>query len=95
MTLEVCRTHFKDFLRAFRIDGVPVYLDLIEQIRATGNYNFALNCRHLAEFDENLYRNLVRYPQVRKKEKKTETTLFFFSCFPLFLSFSTGSYSNF
>lgn len=40
-----------------------MYVDQLEQIRATGNYNYSLDCTHLASADGNLYRQLVRYPQ--------------------------------
>jgi hypothetical protein len=63
VSLESCKMRFKKFVEGFSVGNVRRYMDLLEQVDLTGNTSFALDCNHLAHFDMDLYRDLVRYPQ--------------------------------
>jgi hypothetical protein len=63
VSLEHCKARFSKFVREFTVDGMELYMDLLAQMAMTGNYGFALDCQHLAEFDLELYKDLIRYPQ--------------------------------
>jgi DNA replication licensing factor MCM4 len=63
VSTETCKQRFRAFVNGFTHRGVRYYLALLEQMKLTGNYNYALDCEHLARFDMDLYRDLVRYPQ--------------------------------
>jgi DNA replication licensing factor MCM4 len=54
---------FKRFVQGCSVGGVRRYLDMLKQVHMTGNTSFSLDCNHLARFDMELYRDLVRYPQ--------------------------------
>lgn len=64
---ERTKSDFTRFVQEFRDEtGALFYLEQLQQIEATHNYNFSLNCTHLASFPEvgeRLYKSLVRYPQ--------------------------------
>ena len=63
VSLESCKGRFISFVRDCIVDGERLYMDLLEQIELTGNFSYSLDCNHLASFDGDLYRDLLRYPQ--------------------------------
>jgi DNA replication licensing factor MCM4 len=63
VSLDSCKDKFVLFVRSFLDQDRLLYVDQLEQIRVTGNYNYSLDCAHLASFDNTLYNDLVRYPQ--------------------------------
>ncbi len=70
VSMDDCKASFVHFVESYRdAQGVALYVQQLEQIRATGNYNYSLDCTHLAALNEGLYRNLVRYPQEGEAER--------------------------
>ena len=42
----------------------PVYLQKLHEISITGSPYLPINCKHLKDFDADLNRQLISYPQV-------------------------------
>ena len=45
-----------------RFDMAPFYMTALEQIKETEQYILDVNCDHVYEFDQGLYRQLENYP---------------------------------
>lgn len=56
---------FKAFLSGYRRSGDvdPFYLQLLQELRMSGNYHLNIDCDNIRSFDETLYDQLIRYPQ--------------------------------
>jgi DNA replication licensing factor MCM4 len=71
-----CKEKFKRFIERFidpsveqdeKFDGIdieqPLYLQRLDEISIVGEPFLSFNCLHLKQFDADLYRQLVSYPQ--------------------------------
>ncbi|KAK7115466.1 DNA replication licensing factor mcm4-A-like [Littorina saxatilis] len=69
-----------------RFDGMdirePYYLQRLEEINAVGEPFLNVNCKHLQEFDADLYRQLINYPQEVVPTFDMAVNQMFFDRFP-------------
>ncbi|KAK7498073.1 hypothetical protein BaRGS_00010661 [Batillaria attramentaria] len=76
VVVSQCKDKFVRFVSRFidqsidedeQFDGMdirePYYLQRLDEINAVGEPFLNVNCKHLKEFDANLYRQLINYPQ--------------------------------
>lgn len=76
VVVSQCKDKFVRFVSRFidqsvdedeRFDGMdvrePYYLQRLDEINAVGEPFLNVNCKHLKEFDADLYRQLIHYPQ--------------------------------
>lgn len=76
VSVQVCKQKFKKFLASFldealeddeRMEGFeadePLYMQRLAEINVTEDPYMNINCGHIQQFDEDLYRQLVCYPQ--------------------------------
>lgn len=76
VVVSQCKEKFVRFISRFideaveedeRFDGMdvrePYYIQRLSEINAIGEPFLNVNCKHLKDFDEDLYRQLVHYPQ--------------------------------
>eukprot|EP00095_Tigriopus_kingsejongensis_P012712 maker-scaffold1515_size37859-snap-gene-0.7 protein:Tk12712 transcript:maker-scaffold1515_size37859-snap-gene-0.7-mRNA-1 annotation:"dna replication licensing factor mcm4" len=76
VSVQVCKHKFKRFLASFvdeaaeedeRMEGydahAPLYLQRLAEINVTEDPYMNINCGHINQFDDDLYRQLVCYPQ--------------------------------
>jgi DNA replication licensing factor MCM4 len=45
-----------------KFDQMPFYIEQLKQINETEQYILDVNCDHLYEYDQSLYRQLENYP---------------------------------
>ena len=60
----------KNFIQSFtqidedndRFDAFPHYIEMLKHINETEQYVLDVNCEHIYEFDQSLYRQIENYP---------------------------------
>ena len=71
-SINQCKAKMAKFVQKFAANdeallnmdtGAPHYLQRLEEIAATEEPFLPTNCDHIQQFDEDLYRQLVRYPR--------------------------------
>ena len=64
VNVQNCKSKFKNFCETFFAPATAemIYMDRIQQVWDTGNYNFLFDCSHLASVDRELYNQMLRYP---------------------------------
>jgi len=65
VSVEHSTDAFKRFFEAFvnPVSGEAMYPGLLEEALEKQQFHINLNCRNLHQFDPNLYKELIRYPQ--------------------------------
>lgn len=65
VSVREAQSQFRSFIFEFLDSetGSPKYTELLEEILAEEEYNLNLDCRNLADFNQQLYHQLICYPQ--------------------------------
>ncbi|KAL8566321.1 DNA replication licensing factor mcm4-A [Nucella lapillus] len=95
VVVNQCKEKFVRFISRFidksveedeRFDGMdvrePYYIQRLDEINAIGEPFLNVNCHHLKEFDEDVYRQLVNYPQEVVPTFDMAANQMFFDRFP-------------
>jgi len=63
INVNVVTRKFKTFFEGFKIDGTELYPELVRECVEGQVWSLNLDCRHIKNFDAELYDQLIRYPQ--------------------------------